>query len=147
MFRILLAAVVGLTLSASAASAQTVRHTKQAAEWTKKNPDKKLVKFVLPDKKEAYVFEGDYHHEGVSLTSQQVIDIQADQVMEKAEKWVAEWNKNPDNPIIRLAGIEYIGHKQGSWEDKGEKKDSFGISRGRYHKFGGTGRANILIYP
>ena len=141
--------VAVVLLSAPAlTSAQSVRLTPQAEEWQKKNPNKKLVKFTLPDQKEPYVYEGDYYHRGVDLKAEQVTVIQRDHVFEKAQTWVAEWNRNPDNPFIRIAGIEYLGPKAGkSWEDKGEKKDSLGISRGRYHKFGGIGRANILVYP
>jgi hypothetical protein len=128
--------------------AQSVKLTPQAAEWTKKNPDKKLAKFTFPGQKEPFIFEGDYYHEGVDLTAMAVTEIQRDHVFAKAEAWVAESNKNPDHPFVRIAGIEYIGPKEGrAWEDKGEKRDALGISRGRYHKFGGIGRAYILVYP
>ena len=139
----LAAAVAIIPGLAGDAFAQTTRLTPQAEEWQKKNPDRKVAKFTIPGQKDTFVYEGGYEHEGVDLEAQQVTNIQKDQVYDKAEKWVAEWNKNPDNQFIRFAGIEYLGGKEGkTWEDKGKKNGCR-----RYHKFGGIGRASILIYP
>ena len=120
-----------------------------AQAWQKANPGKKLVRVELPGHSGPFIYEGRFAHGGVNLTAAQVYQIMADQVRSDAQKWVTTFNEDPNSTAsIKLAGIEYIGPKEGAWsERKGERRDRFGLSKGRYHDFDGVGRAYLLTYP
>lgn len=119
------------------------RLTKKAQELVQSG--KELVPWVRSDSGSIYVFVGDFYNKGVDLTAANVLSIQADHVFADAKKWAGEWNEEHPEDLLFFAGIDYLGPVDGKWwEKKGEKFDDFGISRGRYHKFGGLGEAHIL---
>lgn len=144
----LLSFVAILAAFASSAAAQT-KLTPKAQEWLQANPGKQLAKVELPGQSGPYVYEGGFGHDGVDLEANEVLDIQASQVLEAAKAWVKQYNEDPNNTTsIKLAGIEYLGPTPGKWwEKKGKKPGAPGEAGRRYHKFGGQGRANLLTYP
>lgn len=115
-------------------------------KWAKADPETRVLR-ALQISGKPYIFEAPYGHKGVNLNSDEIANIVAGQMREHAAKWVADYNKDPNNfDLIKFGGVGYIGPKEGTHqESQGEDKGPLGDSRGRWHRMGGTGKAYILV--
>ena len=116
--------------------------TDPAKEWETRNPNKSFKRHLGKEEKPEEIRTA-WYHEGHNSQSEATRDTYAaNALFAQGKKFIAEWNENDENMLVRFAGIEFVT-TEGGWSDT----DKNVWTGERKYKAGGTAMGYALIYP